>query len=292
MVALSTFRDLPGDPIDGDTVFESLSINIFFLRFSLNDISSSVVGYWLVFTCHLPVIVNQPSKFLERRIIDIIKAALRKSQTYLPLTTSAYSDTKLLCSRVERHMDLYEAIKGRRSIRRFKPDPVPMEVLERIFEMAIWAPSGMNLQNWHFVVITGERKEALVGLASKGYDYIEPVLKEVFADKLPVVESTKKFFKRLGGAPVLALAYYEPTKERPETSIQSVAAAIQNLLLSAYSEGLGACWMTGPVHVADQINEFLSIRNKVLVAIIPIGYPDESPPFPKRKPNRVVYEGF
>jgi nitroreductase len=103
-------------------------------------------------------------------------------------------------------MDLYEAIKGRRSVRRFKPNPLPKEVLER--------------------------------------------------------------------------------------NIQSVAAAIQNLLLSAYADGLGACWMTGPVHVAVQINEFLSICDKILVAIIPIGYPDESPPFPKRKPNRVVYEGF
>ena len=91
-------------------------------------------------------------------------------------------------------MDLYEAIKGRRSIRRFKPDPVPKDVLDRIFEMATWAPSGMNLQNWYFVVVTGERKEALVELASKGFDYIEPVLKEVFADKLPVVEFIKKFF--------------------------------------------------------------------------------------------------
>lgn len=189
-------------------------------------------------------------------------------------------------------MDLYEAVKGRRSIRRFKPEPVPKQVLERIFETATWAPSGMNLQNWYFVVIAGDRKEALVKIAGKGYYYVEPVLKEVFAEKPSVVESTKKFFSRLGGAPVVVFAYYEPTKERPETSIQSVAAAIQNLLLAAYAEGLGACWMTGPLHVADQINEFLGIRNKRLVAVIPLGYPDESPPTPKRKPNRVVYEGF
>jgi len=50
-------------------------------------------------------------------------------------------------------MDLYQAIKGRRSIRKFKPDFVPKEVLDRIFEMAPWAPSGMNLQNWYFVVV-------------------------------------------------------------------------------------------------------------------------------------------
>lgn len=189
-------------------------------------------------------------------------------------------------------MDLYEAIKGRRSIRRFKPDSVPEDVLARILEMAIWAPSGMNLQNWHFVVITGDQKQALVEISSKGYDYIEPVLREVFAEKPGVVEFTKKFFKRLGGAPVIVFAYYAPTRERPETSIQTVAAAIQNLLLAAHAEGLGACWMTGPVHVAPQINEFLGIIDKTLVAVIPVGYPDESPPAPKRKSNRVIYEGF
>lgn len=189
-------------------------------------------------------------------------------------------------------MDLYEAIRGRRSIRRFKPDPVPKQVLERILEMAMWAPSGMNLQNWFFVVISGDRKDVVVEISAKAYKYIEPVLKEVFADKPRVVEFTKKFFRRLGGAPVLIFAYYGPTKERPETSIQTVAAAIQNLLLAAYAEGLGTCWMTGPLHVAEQINELLGIRDKPLVAVIPMGYPDEFPPAPKRKPNRVVYKGF
>jgi nitroreductase len=150
----------------------------------------------------------------------------------------------------------------------------------------------MNLQNWYFKVVAGERKEALVGLASKSYGFIEPVLKEVFAERPPVVEATKKFFQKLGGAPVIIFAYYKPTKERPETSLQTVAAAIQNLLLAAHAEGLGTCWMTGPVHLADQINAFLGVDDKTLVAIVPIGYPDESPPAPKRKPDRVVFEGF
>ena len=93
-------------------------------------------------------------------------------------------------------MDLYEAIKDRRSVRRYKPDPVPGETLERIFEMAIWAPSGMNRQNWHFVVVAGDKKDNMVNVASKSYDHIEPVLKEVFANAPPVVEATKKFFKK------------------------------------------------------------------------------------------------
>jgi nitroreductase len=189
-------------------------------------------------------------------------------------------------------MELHEAIKGRRSIRRFKSDPIPKELLDRILDLATWAPSGMNLQNWYFLVVTGAQKDAVVGLASKSYDYIEPVLKEVFAKKPPVIEAAKKFFRRLGGAPVLVFAYYEPSRERPETSVQTVAAAVQNLLLAAHAEGLGTCWMTGPLHVAEQINECLGVSNKTLVAVIPMGYPDESPPAPKRKSGKVVYEGF
>ena len=189
-------------------------------------------------------------------------------------------------------MELYEAIKGRRSIRKFKADSVPKAVLDRVLEMATWAPSGMNRQNWYFLVVAGERREALVRLASKSYDHVEPVLKEVFAEKPPIVQATKQFFMKLGGAPVIVFAYYEPCKEIPETSVQTAAAAIENLLLAAHAEGLGACWMTGPLHVADRINEFLGIHNKTLVAVIPMGYPDQSPPVPRRKPNRIVFEGF
>ncbi|MDY6987303.1 MAG: nitroreductase family protein [Thermodesulfobacteriota bacterium] len=189
-------------------------------------------------------------------------------------------------------VDLYDAITGRRSVRRFKPDSIPRKILERILEMATWAPSGMNLQNWYFVVVAGKQKDALVDIASRSYEYVGPVLKEVFAEKPGVVDVTENFFKRLGGAPVVVCAYYEPTREGLETSIQTVAAAIQNLLLASHAEGLGACWMTGPVHVAQQIDEFLDIHNKTLVAVIPMGYPDQSPPAPKRRPGRVVFEGF
>jgi nitroreductase len=150
----------------------------------------------------------------------------------------------------------------------------------------------MNLQNWYFWVITGDRKDGLLDIIRRSVDYIAPVLDEVFADKPKVREFTRRFFRRLGGAPAIIFAYYKPTKERPETSIQTVAAAIQNLLLAAHAEGLGACWMTGPVHVEEQINAYLGIADKVLVAVIPVGYPDEFPPAPKRKPNRVVFEGF
>ena len=189
-------------------------------------------------------------------------------------------------------MELYQAVKGRRSIRRFKDTPVPRELWQRIFDLALWAPSGMNRQNWKFFVLAGERKEQMVSICSNSFDYLEPHLQERFAEKPKIIEATRKFFSRLGNAPVVICAYFEPAGMDDATSYQNVAAAIQNLLLVAHAEGLGSCWMTGPVHVEAQINKFLGVENLKLVAVIPMGYPDETPPVPLRRPDRVVYQGF
>ena len=189
-------------------------------------------------------------------------------------------------------MDLHEAIKGRRSVRKFRKSPLEKELIEDIFETALWAPSGMNRQNWKFFVLAGERKEELVSISSTSFEYLEPELQKLFADKPKIVEATRRFFNRLGEAPVVVCAYFEPANIEDVTSFQNVAAAIQNLLLVAYSRGLGSCWMTGPVYVAEKINRFLGIENMTLVAIIPMGYPDETPKVPPRRPERVVYQGF
>ena len=189
-------------------------------------------------------------------------------------------------------MDLLEAIKGRRSVRRFKKSPVEKELIEDIFDTALWAPSGMNRQNWKFFVLAGKPKEELVSISSTSFQYLEPELKELFAEKPKIVEATRRFFKRLGEAPVVVCAYFEPADRADVTSYQNVAAAIQNLLLVAHAKGLGTCWMTGPLYVADQLNRFLGVEDMTLVAIIPMGYPDETPKVPPRRPDRVIYQGF
>ena len=140
-------------------------------------------------------------------------------------------------------MELYKSIRERRSIRKFKKSPVAKDLLEKIFDIALWAPSGMNRQNWKFFVLAGERKEELVSIAAVSFEYLEPQLQERFADKPKIVEATRRFFKRLGGAPVVVCAYFEPANIEDVTSFQNVAAAIQNLLLVANAEGLGSCWM-------------------------------------------------
>ena len=189
-------------------------------------------------------------------------------------------------------MDLHEAIKNRRSVRKFKTRPVPKDLIEKIFEVALWAPSGMNRQNWKFFVLAGERKEELVSISSTSFHYLEPQLQKLYAEKPKIIEATRRFFKRLGEAPIVVCGYFEPANMEDVTSFQNVAAAIQNLLLVAYAEGLGSCWMTGPVTVDQEISRFLGVKDMTLVAVIPMGYPDETPKIPPRRQDRVVFEGF
>ena len=189
-------------------------------------------------------------------------------------------------------MDLHEAIKNRRSVRKFKSTPVPKDLIDKIFEVALWAPSGMNRQNWKFFVLAGERKEELISISSTSFHYLEPQLQKLYAEKPKIIEATRRFFKRLGEAPIVICAYFEPANMEDVTSFQNVAAAIQNLLLVAYAEGLGSCWMTGPVTVDEEISRFLGVKDMTLVAVIPMGYSDEIPKIPPRRPERVVFQGF
>lgn len=190
-------------------------------------------------------------------------------------------------------MELYKAIKERRSIRRFQPTPVPQELIKKILEFAMWAPSGMNQQNWYFVVVTGEKLQELKKICKQAFDrYTEKTLSLVFKDNPKVIEYTRRFFYTLGDAPVVICAYRIQTLEGDLTDIQSVAAAIQNLLLAAHTEGLGTCWMTGPTHLEDEINKLFGIKDKKLQALITIGYPLFTPRAPERKGGKVEWIGF
>ncbi len=183
-------------------------------------------------------------------------------------------------------MDCFECvekvIKERRSHRLYQDKPVEREKLEKILELAMWAPSAMNRQQWFFVVVGGKKLKELLSIIEKAYDCILPRLERFFADKPKVISFTKQFFKNLGNAPVAIFCYYTPTGD-DYSDVQSVAAAIQNMLLAAHAMGLGTCWMTGPVHMEKEINEALGIKDKKLVAVVTVGYPAKQPPVPPRR---------
>ena len=187
-------------------------------------------------------------------------------------------------------MDFYDVIRNRRSCRVFTSDPVSRDVLERVVEAALWAPSGKNRQNWKIFVVTGGKKEELTDIAERSFPFLEPSLRELYDEK--IVSFTRNFFKTLGGAPVLLVFYSQPTEEGLFVDTQSVSAAIENALLAATYEGLGTCWMTNPVHLRDEVDEALEVEGMNLIAFVPIGYPGKEPPTPPRKEGRVSWVGF
>ena len=190
-------------------------------------------------------------------------------------------------------MDLYDAIHHRRSHRLYKPEMPPREVLERVIEAALWAPSGTNLQGWDITVMAGQVRDGFVALVSQAIKFLLPELKKANVPEKGQ-ELVIKFFKDLGGAPVVIAVtiFKNPDPGMNVANIQSGAALMQNLLLAAEAEGLGTCWMTGANYLEDEILKFLGKPDRQLLAITPIGYSAKEPPVPPRKEREVRWLGF
>lgn len=188
---------------------------------------------------------------------------------------------------------VYELIRKRRSIRVYKPDPVPRAVIERVLEAAMWAPSGKNLQNWRFFVLQGEHKDWYLRHSQQAWEVIRPVLEQRLKPSL--YEFTQRFFYTLGGAPVLIFAYNQPhPEENNQTALGSVYMAVQNLLLAAEAEGLGTCPLGSPLEVKEAVDAFLGVQDTglQLVCGITLGWPDHQPPAAPRQGDRVTWLGF
>jgi len=190
-------------------------------------------------------------------------------------------------------MDIYDAIHHRRSHRLYKPEVPPREVLERVIEAALWAPSGMNLQDWKIAVMTGKVRDEFVDLVSQATKFLLPELQKAGVPEKGQ-DLVMKFFKNLGGAPVVIAVTIgkRPTDPTNLTNIQSGSALMQNLLLAAHAAGLGSCWMTGAHFLEQEVLKFLGKEDQQLLAITPIGYSAKEPPVPPRKDREVRWLGF
>ena len=184
--------------------------------------------------------------------------------------------------------DIYEIIKTRRSIRFFKEQDIPNELLEKIMENAIWAPSGKNFQNWHFYVLKREKLIEFTKVYKEFWQYVRPTLEGKLKPK--IIELTGKFFGNIGNAPVVILAFSDIIPgEEPITSMGSVFLAIQNLLLLAHKEGLGTCVLGRVEQKAEAVKKLLGVEDKEFLCGIALGYSnyDKIPPAPPRKEDRI-----
>ena len=163
-------------------------------------------------------------------------------------------------------MDLSGAIKGRRSIRNFKPDEVSEKDVDRVIEAAVSAPSAGNIQPWELVVARKPEIRRKLVEAAYGQSFIEeaPVVIVVCANE-------DRSSQRYG------------IRGKNLYCLQDTAAATQNMLLTAYSLGLGTCWVGA--FKEDEVREALKIPMGIRpVAIVPVGYPSKSASARQKRP--------
>jgi nitroreductase len=189
-------------------------------------------------------------------------------------------------------VEVLEAIKTRRSVRRFKPTPVPGEILERVLEAARWAPSWANTQCWRFIVVRDVRLKAELAATLRG----RPVEDAAEASKNAATDALLQ-------APLVIVACAEmgksgylqgvPSTDKGDWYMFDVALAMQNLVLAAHSLGLGTVYVG--LFDARQAAAILKVPDGFsVVAITPLGYPDQEPRTRLRRElsEIVFYDGY
>jgi len=192
-------------------------------------------------------------------------------------------------------MNVMELLQKRKSIRKYKTDPVSKEILDQVLEAALHAPSGKNRQNWRFIVVSGKKRDEYIKLSKKSWLGIKDVLEKRLKPSL--YQFTERFFFTLGDAPVIIFCYsVNSQEERYHTSVGSVYMAVQNMITMAVSMGLGTCPMGAPLEIKKDVDEFLNIKKfqkeedgemELLCALV-LGWPDHDPPKAARQIDRRI----
>ena len=184
----------------------------------------------------------------------------------------------------------YQLIKGRRSIRDYQTTGVSRELVERVIQAGMWAPSGKNRQNWRFFVVDGAKKDEYLKYSQKTWENVKDRLKVQLKPSL--YEFTQRFFYTLGNAPVVIFCYAQTDlNDTYLTAVGSVYMAVQNMNLAAFAEGLGTCTMGAPLDIKDEVNHFLGVtelsefkEGKLeLLCAISLGYPNHKAPAAARQ---------
>lgn len=166
-------------------------------------------------------------------------------------------------------MDLFEIIEKRRSIRSYKSDPVPDEDLKKILEAARLAPSGGNRQPWRFVVVRDPKRKEELAKASRNQMFIAE------ADVVVVTLSNPTI-------------YSSPGTKRRIPYLQDPMIAVEHMVLAATALGYGTCWIGA--FDEDEVKRILNVPEELaVIALLPIGVPNENPPPKPRKPFEEIF---
>lgn len=185
-------------------------------------------------------------------------------------------------------------LAARRTVRFYRTTPVPHDLVRALLEAAAQAPSAHNAQSTRFVVIDSDavKRRLAEGMARRWRRDLQTLGTSEAAMQVEIRFSLKRF----GEAPLLILVGYtmegmdvypDPARRAAERvmAVQSAAAAVQNLLLAAAANGLGACWCCAPLFCPAVVRRTLRLPAAFAPqALLTLGYPAHTPPVPPRKP--------
>ena len=186
-------------------------------------------------------------------------------------------------------MEVQEAIKTRRSVRKFTEEPVAREDIEAIIEAGLWAPSATNTQPWFFLALTGEDDRAWVLSELRQHRARQrEQLSKRFPNHPQVVEETLGFMGTLGGAPVIILSFLRENANDGKglARVQSVAAAMENMLLAACDRKIASCWVEDIARIDEAVREHFALETGPLLGCVVLGHAAYEPRPVKRKPDR------
>jgi coenzyme F420-0:L-glutamate ligase / coenzyme F420-1:gamma-L-glutamate ligase len=182
---------------------------------------------------------------------------------------------------------LFEVIRSRRSVRQYTEQPIGLDTIHRLLEVARWAPSAHNRQPWRFVVVADASARQVLGIAMA--DQLRRQLRLDGVDEQAIARDASRSVERIAGAGVVIVvcltmedmdAYPDEARQQRETlmAVQSVAMAGQNLLLAAHALGLGACWMCAPLFAQATVQDVLGLPPEWQPqGLITLGYPLGTP---------------
>ncbi len=200
-------------------------------------------------------------------------------------------------------MDVREAIEKRRSIRKFKSDPVPEEKISLLLKSARLAPSGTNTQPWRFIIVKDNDTKKKLQEAAHNQRHIKsaPVIIVCCAD----LKAFKEFPERVdeliesGALPERTRKVFIPYLKKGMSTVTkdalmvaaaaNVAIAVEQIVLQAVEIGLGTCWVRW--YEDNKVKEILDIPEHIeVMALLPVGIPDEVPsPRPRLNLDEIVY---
>lgn len=194
--------------------------------------------------------------------------------------------------------DVLETIKSRRSIRRFKGDALTREQVERILQAGIYAPSAKNRQPWEFVVLSGKEKEEAVRVMQEGISK-EQQTKEVLPGSHQHIGGALYTADIMRRAPVVVFVFDPDLRQEigindteegfyEMADLQSIGAAVQNMLLEAEVMGIGSLWICDIYFAYQELAGWFGKKGR-MVAAAAFGYADEKPGMrPRKKMNDIV----